>query len=86
MCEMKTIPGVLRNMLNVNLDAGLLLFWTLVCCCFGRWSIAVLDAGLLLFWTLVYCCFGRCALSYGDGLWSAPLAALSVSNRVGSYP
>ncbi len=63
MCEMKTIPGVLRNMLNVNLDAGLLLFWTLVCCCFGR-----------------------CALSYGDGLWSAPLAALSVSNRVGSYP
>jgi 4-amino-4-deoxy-L-arabinose transferase-like glycosyltransferase len=63
MCEMKTIPGVLRNMLNVNLDAG-----------------------LLLFWTLVYCCFGRCALSYGDGLWSAPLAALSVSNRVGSYP
>ena len=45
-----------------------------------------LDAGLLLFWTLVYCCFGRCALSYGDGLWSAPLAALSVSNRVGSYP
>ena len=63
MCEMKTIPGVLRNKLNVNLDAG-----------------------LLLFWTLVYCCFGRCALSYGDGLWSAPLAALSVSNRVGSYP
>ena len=63
MCEMKTIPGVLRNMLNVNLDAGLLLFWTLVCCCFGRW-----------------------ALSYGDGLWSVPLAALSVSNRVGSYP
>ena len=63
MCEMKTIPGVLRNMLNVNLDAG-----------------------LLLFWTLVYCCFGGCALSYGDGLWSAPLAALSVSNRVGSYP
>ena len=63
MCEMKTIPGVLRNMLNVNLDAG-----------------------LLMFWTLVYCCFGRCALSYGDGLWSAPLAALSVSNRVGSYP
>jgi len=63
MCEMKTIPGVLRNMLNVNLDAG-----------------------LLLFWTLVYCCFGRCALSYGDGLWSATLAALSVSNRVGSYP
>lgn len=63
MCEMKTIPGVLRNMLNVNLDAG-----------------------LLLFWTLVYCCFGRCALSYGDGLWSVPLAALSVSNRVGSYP
>ena len=63
MCEMKTIPGVLRNMLNV-----------------------ILDAGLLLFWTLVYCCFGRCALSYGDGLWSAPLAALSVSNRVGSYP
>ena len=63
MCEMKTIPGVLRNKLNVNLDAG-----------------------LLLFWTLVYCCFGRCALSYGDGLWSVPLAALSVSNRVGSYP
>ena len=46
MCEMKTIPGVLRNMLNVNLDAGLLLFWTLVCCCFGRWSIAVLDGVL----------------------------------------
>ena len=63
MCEMKTIPGVLRNMLNVNLDAG-----------------------LLLFWTVVRCCFRRCALSYGDGLWSAPLAALSVSNRVGSYP
>ena len=46
MCEMKTIPGVLRNMLNVNLDAGLLLFWTLVYCCFGRLFDVVLDGVL----------------------------------------
>ena len=46
MCEMKTIPGVLRNMLNVILDAGLLLFWTLVYCCFGRLFDVVLDGVL----------------------------------------
>ena len=46
MCEMKTIPGVLRNMLNVNLDAGLLLFWTLVYCCFRRLFDVVLDGAL----------------------------------------
>ena len=32
--------------LNVNLDAGLLLFWTLVYCCFGRLFDVVLDGVL----------------------------------------
>ena len=41
MCEMKTIPGVLRNKLNVNLDAGLLLFWTV---CFVIWRRPVVGA------------------------------------------
>lgn len=40
MCEMKTIPGVLRNKLNVNLDAGLLLFWTVVQCWFRRCALS----------------------------------------------
>ncbi len=40
MCEMKTIPGVLRNMLNVILDAGLLLFWTVVQCWFRRCALS----------------------------------------------
>ena len=70
MCEMKTIPGVLRNKLNVNLDAGLLLFWTLVYCCFGRLSIVVLDACLLLFWRVCFVIWRRPVVGASGGTFS----------------